>query len=68
MYADPTTIRAITAADPDGGSFEPTQADYDWHRAWVTESFGADVYAAYMRGELRSSPHNIDGTTDDFYG
>jgi hypothetical protein len=42
-------FRAIANADPDGRENEPTERDYVLFRTWVTLSYGAETYAAYMR-------------------
>lgn len=69
MIADSTAmINNIRANDPDGGEVEPTESAYDAFRNWVITTYGPGVYAAYINGTLHSSPHNIDGTSDDYYG
>ncbi len=68
MVVDRSVLSTIRDLDPDGGSIEPTQAHYDAFEASVTRLYGSAVYDAYMNGNLYTSRHNIDGTSDDFYG
>ncbi len=68
MIVHQSTLNAILAADPDGGEREPRTGDYNAFRAFVVTHYGVETYAAYRAGELRTSPHNTNGTSDDFYG
>ena len=40
-------LRDIEARDPDGGSVEPTEADYVAHEAWARSRYGLDVWSRY---------------------
>lgn len=40
-------LRAIQAADPDGGPDEPSEADYARHRAWAIDTFGQQAWDRY---------------------
>jgi len=43
-------LRAIEAADPDGGYLEPSDDDYANHEAWAVRQYGPQVWARYTRG------------------
>lgn len=44
---DMADLLAIRAADPDGGTTEPTEADYAAFKAWVLKNFGAEMLNRY---------------------
>lgn len=47
---DERVLQAIGSRDPDGGSVEPTDADYAAHKAWAVETYGASAWDRYIAG------------------
>lgn len=43
-------LKAIEAADPDGGEREPTEAAYAYHEKWAIETYGRDAWEHYIGG------------------
>jgi len=50
----------IMQADPQGGEYEPTQADMDRHRQWAIDTFGIDTWRSYS-GEEPELPDREPG-------
>ena len=47
LYYD---LKAIEARDPDGGDVEPTDIDYEAHKAWAIRNYGQSTWDRYVRG------------------
>ena len=45
-----TALRAIEARDPDGGTRQPTMADYRAHREWAVATYGVAAWTVYNEG------------------
>jgi hypothetical protein len=45
----------IRSKDPDGGSTQPTQADYDAHKTWAISTYGKDVWDVYRQSQWDKS-------------
>lgn len=50
MDAERAALEVIEAADPDGGTARPTEADYVRFEAWAVGRFGRGVWERYRRG------------------
>ncbi len=44
----------IRRSDPDGGTVEPTDEDYEAFRTWVVAMYGEDAYRIYTQGNWDS--------------
>lgn len=60
-------LRAIERLDPDGGEREPTQDDYDAHRAWAIRMFGEATWRAYQAGGWGEEHRHADAYDLDDY-
>jgi len=45
-----TVLRAIESRDPDGGTRQPTIADYRAFREWAVATYGAAAFTRYSEG------------------
>ena len=49
-------LKIIERNDPDGGSHQPTEADYANHQRWAIETFGMEVWKKYSQSGWDVAP------------
>lgn len=55
-YVPTETLDYIQRFDPDGGSVQPTDADYTAFQKWVRDTYGDAVWDVYRAGGWAPPP------------